>query len=251
MHAAALLTATLVAAVSAFLALYPRSAIPTHLRNHPVSVIKGLIPPETGHNLRSAIKTLGEDEEGFPDVAKGVGKTPWNEHIGEATPLSPDGTCSHPFLVPNANRTQCVLPGRIDVGRHFILTGGSEGLKESYEDMVSRVSAFMRYIFKPETLPEVKALFSDQRFISAARQVCPKEKQVLDAFQYNFLLQAPGQTVATHLDAPYFWGASRYTLPQWLLVVMVFSGLFSDRFVDQVNFFFFISSSSYYVVLTY
>lgn len=26
----------------------------------------------------------------------------------------------------------CALPGRVDVARHFILTGGSEGLKEDY-----------------------------------------------------------------------------------------------------------------------
>ena len=38
-----------------------------------------------------------------------------------------------------------------------------------------------------------------------------------------------------HLDAPYFWGASRVSVPQWLLVTMVFSGLFQDKFVDQVQ----------------
>ena len=47
--------------------------------------------------------------------------------------------------------------------------------------------------------------------------------------------QVPGQTVAMHLDAPYFWGASRVSVPQWLLVSMVFSGLFRDKFVDQVQ----------------
>ena len=67
--------------------------------------------------------------------------------------------------------------------------------------------------------------------------------------------QVPGQTVAMHLDAPfvpqpfpsqphspsqfhflrYFWGASRVSVPQWLLVTMVFSGLFQDKFVDQVQ----------------
>ena len=45
----------------------------------------------------------------------------------------------------------------------------------------------------------------------------------------------PGQTVDEHLDAPYFWGATRFQLPQWLLVTMVFSGLFTDRFVHQVQ----------------
>lgn len=41
--------------------------------------------------------------------------------------------------------------------------------------------------------------------------------------------------VAVHLDAPYFWGASRFHFPQWLLVCMVFSDLFYDKFVHQVQ----------------
>ena len=41
-----------------------------------------------------------------------------NEHIGEAVDAEPDGSCTHPFLVPNSARTQCVLPGRIDIGKH-------------------------------------------------------------------------------------------------------------------------------------
>jgi hypothetical protein len=96
--------------------------------------------------------------------------------------------------------------------------------------------------------------------LQAALGVCPKNKPFLDPFQFNFImqvitapaspppltaicpsllfpeaLQVPGQTVAMHLDAPYFWGASRVSVPQWLLVSMVFSGLFQDKFVDQVQ----------------
>lgn len=59
--------------------------------------------------------------------------------------------------------------------------------------------------------------------------------QHLDAFQYNFIAQLPGQTVAQHLDAPYFIGRSRAATPQWLLVVMVFSGLFEEFLVPQVQ----------------
>lgn len=39
----------------------------------------------------------------------------------QARPIEADGTCSHPYLTPNNAKTQCVLPGRIDIGRHFIL----------------------------------------------------------------------------------------------------------------------------------
>jgi len=213
---------------------WPRASIPAHLLHHPVEVVPELISPATAAKLRASILSMGSDKEGFPDVAKGVGQPPYHDNIGEATQLQ-GVVCTHPFLVPNENRTRCVLPGRIDVGRHFILSGGAEGMKEQYEDMVSRVSAFMRYMFNLDDHPEVQALFEESKFVAAARKVCPRDKQVLDPFQFNYLIQVPGQTVALHLDAPYFWGANRFHLPQWLLVVMVFSGLFQEQFVDQVQ----------------
>lgn len=48
-------------------------------------------------------------------------------------------------------------------------------------------------------------------------------------------MQVPGQTVATHVDAVYFWGATRFHVPQWLLAVMVYSGLFQEKFIDQIQ----------------
>jgi hypothetical protein len=41
--------------------------------------------------------------------------------------------------------------------------------------------------------------------------------------------------VALHIDGAYFVGATRFEYPQWLLAAMVFSGLFADDFVDQVQ----------------
>lgn len=38
-----------------------------------------------------------------------------------------------------------------------------------------------------------------------------------------------------HLDAPWFWGASRWTHPQWLLVVMSQSGLFDELRLPQIQ----------------
>jgi hypothetical protein len=42
----------------------------------------------------------------------------------------------------------------------------------------------------------------------------------------------PGQTVSTHIDAVYFWGATRFQIPQWLLAAMAFSNMWKDEFVD-------------------
>lgn len=72
-------------------------------------------------------------------------------------------------------------------------------------------------------------------FIAKAKQVCPAEKQHMVPFQFNIVLALPGQTVAQHLDAPYYFGANRFRFPQWLLVAMTFSGLFQEEFVDQVS----------------
>lgn len=159
------------------------------------------------------------------------------EDIGEAQPVDPSmNACADPFLVPNGNRTLCVLPGRIDIGRHFILSGGpTEGLREPYESMISRVQSFGRYMFDLSQYPDVKALFDEPRFLNLARRVCPADKQYLDPFQFNLILQLPGQTVAAHVDGVYFWGATRFQFPQWLLAAMVFSGRFRDSFIDQVQ----------------
>jgi hypothetical protein len=50
------------------------------------------------------------------------------------------------------------------------------------------------------------------------------------------LLILPGQELPMHLNVPYFWGADRSTLPQWLLVAMKNSHLFEDIFIPQVLF---------------
>lgn len=181
-----------------------------------------------------------------------------HQHIGEAEAIGENGKCSNPYLVPSLDRTVCSLPGRIDVARHYFIYGGVEGLKESYEDLSNRLQSFGRYIFNISEYPAVQSLFASDSFQKYAKSICPKTKQFLDPFQFNFIIQVccimyiytgicpysngiwcdfqiPGQTVALHLDAPYFWGASRFQYPQWLLVVMVFSGLFRDRFVDQIQ----------------
>ena len=159
-----------------------------------------------------------------------------NEDIGEGVELGPDGICSNKYLIPNSNKTECILPQRIDIGKHFIMTGGVDATREFHENMVSRVSSFGVYMIDAiEQYPVVNDLFLRDSFQKVAKEVCPPNKQILDPFQFNFIIQIPGQTVALHLDAPYFWGASRFQLPQWLLVAMEFSNLFADRFIDQVQ----------------
>jgi hypothetical protein len=112
-----------------------------------------------------------------------------HEHIGEAEAIESDGSCSNPYLIPSNDKKSCVLPGRIDVARHFMLYGGVSGLKERYEDSTSRLQSFGRYMFNLTEYPIVQQLFDSELFKSSAKTVCPKGKQYLDPFQFNFITQ--------------------------------------------------------------
>lgn len=201
--------------------------VPPHLLND-AAYERDLLSEDQVNMLRDVVRDLRT----FPSNSVEAQRATY-EHIGEAEPLEADGSCADPFLVPNLNRTLCVLPGRIDIGRHFILTGGMGGLREPYDALVSRVQSFARYMFDLSEYPAVARLFEEDRFLALARRVCPVDKPHLDPFQFNIILQLPGQTVGAHLDAVYFWGATRTRFPQWLLAVMVFSGFMPARSVRR------------------
>jgi hypothetical protein len=230
------LGAFIIAAFAVYIHLLPRAQIPEHLTNYAAFAKDELIPPETAKSLMEVVKEFRD----FPsnvDQSKAQGFKPTYEHVGEAQPIRPDGTCAHPLLFPDANKEKCIFPQRVDIGKHFILTGGLDGIKEKVSESIDRVSSFGRYTFLTELnqYPLVQSLFQSDDFQIAAKQVCPSNKQYLDTFQFNFIMQVPGQTVAVHLDSPYFWGASRFHFPQWLLVAMVFSNLFADQFIHQLQ----------------
>ena len=127
--------------------LTPCTTPPSHnvtLHNHTLTTPLCLLT----HSIRPPTTTAREpwQASGFPCNTDDVKfyRTA-REDIGEAIPLTDESdSCKHPYLVPNVNRKACVLPGRIDIGRHFILTGGLQGLKESHERLVSRVLSFGR-----------------------------------------------------------------------------------------------------------
>jgi hypothetical protein len=178
--------------------------------------------------------------DGLMDLAKDVRRFRTNladspHHIGEALAPEADGTCSHPLFTPSPSSKLCTLAGRVDVGRHYIMTGGAEGLRETYASLASRTQSFIKFLYDLEDRPRVQALFASPKFRRVAQDVCPKARQLLDPFQTNLIINVPGQTVPAHIDAVHFWGASRFQHPQWLLAAMKFSGLFEAEFVPQVQ----------------
>ena len=118
---------------------------------------------------------------------------------------------------------------------HYLKSGGRSGLREPLPRLVSRLLTFLRFFFDASAkVPALDTLFHSPAYTAAVSTVC-RDKPVLDAFQVGIILQLPGQAVPMHYDVPWFWGASRFTLPQWLLVVMDHSGLWRDRRVSQLQ----------------
>ncbi|GMH50306.1 hypothetical protein TrRE_jg8936 [Triparma retinervis] len=204
------------------------------MKNKETTLIPNLLSPEEAKALNGLMKEFKVLNSNLADSKV---TRPLHEHIGEAVPIQepPLSICPHPYMVPDLNRTSCILANRIDIGRHYMTTGGFMGLKEPYEVAVGRLQSFGMYIFDPSSYPVVQKLFSSSTFQSTAKKTCPADKQVLDPFQFNLIVQVPGQTVATHIDGVYFWGATRFEIPQWLLAAMKFSGLFEAEFIDQIQ----------------
>ena len=125
-----------------------RANLPSHMLNHTAMWVEDLIPQEHATALNEIMREMAEFPSNVDADLKTGGFVARHEHIGEAEPIGEDGTCSHPFLVPDISRTKCILPQRIDIGRHFILTGGPDAIREPYEKMISRVSSFGRYMFQ-------------------------------------------------------------------------------------------------------
>ncbi|CAJ0947063.1 unnamed protein product, partial [Mesorhabditis belari] len=211
---------------------YRTPNIPEHLLNHPATFVPNLIEEDAAKELLELVKGMHEFPTNLNDL--NFYDTVY-EHIGEAQKIESDGKCADPFLVPNKDGSLCILPGRIDVAKHFMKYGGVEGKKEKFEVAASRLLSFGRYIFDLTSYPIVEKLFASEKFLHGAKSTCPPHKQILDPFQFNFIIQVPGQSVALHLDAVYFLHATRFEYPMWLLSVMAHSGLYKEEFIDQVQ----------------
>jgi hypothetical protein len=121
------------------------------------------------------------------------------------------------------------LPQRFDVGINYFERGlDGAGNTDSPEIAASRSNyfretyAYGRDIKAPGIVP-----FMDHPALSDTAQEISGCAHIVPAIVYANLL-VPGQELAIHTDVPEFRGANRKLVPQWLLVVMLHSGLF-DR----------------------
>lgn len=139
---------------------------------------------------------------------------------------------------------------------HFVKTGGFNGHIEYFERMVARIIPFRKRLLAPPSSGDPAAVanmsadlkslpeFANDEFNAKLRSVCMDSNVfslssatqiVTEMFQLDLLIMLPGQELPIHLNTPYFWGADRNWLPQWLLVAMKNSHLFDDLFIPQVQ----------------
>ncbi|MEH6591658.1 MAG: hypothetical protein V7746_15465 [Halioglobus sp.] len=121
------------------------------------------------------------------------------------------------------------LPQRFDVGINYFERGlDGAGNTDRPEIAASRSNYFREtYAYGRDIkAPGIEPFMAHPALSDTAREISGCAN-IVPAIVYANLL-VPGQELAIHTDVPEFRGANRKLVPQWLLVVMLHSGLF-DR----------------------
>jgi hypothetical protein len=113
------------------------------------------------------------------------------------------------------------VPQRWDAASNYVRTHPEDGRLAA-----ARTNYFREtYAYGDEIRAEgVQPFLRHEALVDAARRIHGREVVEPAIVYANVLL--PGQELAVHTDVPEFRGANRTVLPQWLLVVMLHSGLF-------------------------
>jgi hypothetical protein len=120
------------------------------------------------------------------------------------------------------------LAQRQDALDNFLRTGGLAGADEPVTTLAVRTSYFREeYAYGNRPLIDgIEPFLHHDAFIEAARAI--HGRPVIEPAIAYANLMVPGQELAVHTDVPEFRGANRKLIPQWLLVVMLHSGLFDE-----------------------
>ena len=119
------------------------------------------------------------------------------------------------------------LSQRHDSVLNFLRTGGRHGRHEPVATLAARTNYFREeYAYGQRALIDgIEPYLNHAGFTDAARLV--HGRPVIEPAIVFANLMVPGQELALHTDVPEFRGCNRKTCPQWLLVAMHHSGLFS------------------------
>ncbi len=121
------------------------------------------------------------------------------------------------------------LPQRFDAALNYIESGiDGHGNSEDRDTAIKRTNYFREtYVYGDDVMaPGIEAFVEHPRIKAAAREISGRDIVVPSIIYANLLV--PGQELAVHTDVPEFRGANRKVMPQWLIVVMLHSGLFDE-----------------------
>ena len=164
------------------------------------------------------------------------------EDNGEGIPVDENGLCPADRDLFNTGNGLCVTPGRMDIGQHYFKTGGTTGAKEFFDKLQSSIYAFYRVLpiefIKEE--PMFQDMFKKPEYQKAMATLCQSQESVGQEYffrplQVNIVVVTPGQDLPMHYDNGWFWGANRFTMPDYLTVAMTNSHLFDDIMIPQAQ----------------
>lgn len=117
------------------------------------------------------------------------------------------------------------LAERHDVMAHYLRYGNRLGVGGPVKEMARRTNYFRGELaYGQRRHPEAGRVLDHPALLAAARNTHGLPLVVPNIVFANVVV--PGQELAPHTDVPEFLGCNRKTMPQWLVVVMLRSGLF-------------------------
>jgi len=152
-----------------------------------------------------------------------------------------DNTCPEVDMFSTDGKT-CNFGGRIDIFKHFAVTGGFWGAKETIEKLFSSIFTFINYYPGLVEDPAIKELFAMPQYNAEINRICSAgygyddtREMVFHPLQVNIVMMPPGQDLPLHHDNQWYWNTNQRSAPDWLLHVMHESRLFEDQMIPQAQ----------------
>ena len=205
----------------------------------PIYVIDNFLKEENVAELHDWIKEERRFATAVEAATQGV------VSVGEEEPILADGTCEQTECT-SANGQFCHVGGRSDIFKHYVMTGGWYGAKETVTKLFSSIYSFINYYPDKVNDPVIQKLFHSEAYKSSIKKMCAvglgrsdneeREDIKFRPLQVNIVMIPPGMDLPLHQDNQWFWGTNQRSAPDWLLHVMKESGLYDDVMIPQDRF---------------
>ena len=105
-------------------------------------------------------------------------------------------------------------------------------------------STFTFINYYPELVKDaaVMKLFESDSYQSEINKICSAgyklgetKEMIFHPLQINIVMMPPGQDLPLHQDNQWFWRVNQRSVPDWLLHVMLESGLWADEMIPQAQ----------------